>query len=164
MCGEAYVLPLAKMALWVRPDEFHQTFNFRFLDAGWEKQALFSAINESFEAFDAVGAPSTWVLNNHDVIRHVSRFGGSESVCGSALEPRQWHPGTIAADALAIGSKKCRILTEFGGKGCVLGQAKLLALIQVACAWKTKHEQGCSSCLYQAEFTVRLHRIRTNAI
>jgi alpha-glucosidase len=76
MCGEAYVLPLSFMALWVRPDEFHQTFNFRFLDAGWEKEKLVAAIDESFEAFDAVGAPSTWVLNNHDVIRHASRFGG----------------------------------------------------------------------------------------
>jgi alpha-glucosidase len=76
MCGEAYVLPLSFMALWVRPDEFHQTFNFRFLDAGWDKEKLVSAITESFEAFDSVGAPSTWVLNNHDVIRHASRFGG----------------------------------------------------------------------------------------
>jgi alpha-glucosidase len=76
MCGEAYVYPLSLMAKWVRPDEFHQTFNFRFLDAGWDPKKLVAAINESFEAFDAVGAPSTWVLNNHDVIRHASRFGG----------------------------------------------------------------------------------------
>jgi alpha-glucosidase len=76
MCGEAYVYPLSLMAKWVRPDEFHQTFNFRFLDAGWDSEKLFEAINESFEAFDSVGAPSTWVLNNHDVIRHASRFGG----------------------------------------------------------------------------------------
>jgi alpha-glucosidase len=76
MCGEAYVYPLSLMAQWVRPDEFHQTFNFRFLDAGWDPKKLFDAINESFEAFDGVGAPSTWVLNNHDVIRHSSRFGG----------------------------------------------------------------------------------------
>jgi len=77
MCAEAYVLPLSFMALWVRPDEFHQSFNFRFLDAGWNKRALIRAIDESFEAFDAVGAPSTWVLNNHDVMRHASRFGGN---------------------------------------------------------------------------------------
>ena len=76
MCGEAYVYPLSLMAKWVRSDEFHQTFNFRFLDAGWDPKKLFDAINESFEAFDGVGAPSTWVLNNHDVIRHTSRFGG----------------------------------------------------------------------------------------
>lgn len=76
MCGEAYVLPLSFMALWVRPDEFHQTFNFRFLDSEWNPQIIFDSINESFLAFDAVGAPSTWVLSNHDVIRHASRMGG----------------------------------------------------------------------------------------
>jgi alpha-glucosidase len=76
MCGEAYVLPLSFMALWVRPDEFQQTFNFRFLNSEWNAKTLFENINESFEAFDGVGAPSTWVLNNHDVLRHASRFGG----------------------------------------------------------------------------------------
>ena len=76
MCGEAYVYPLSLMAKWVRPDEFHQTFNFRFLDAGWQPDTLRAAIDESLEAFGAVGAPSTWVLSNHDVIRHASRFGG----------------------------------------------------------------------------------------
>ena len=76
MCGEAYVLPLSFMALWVRPDEFQQTFNFRFLNSDWNAATLFATINESFEAFDSVGAPSTWVLNNHDVIRSSSRFGG----------------------------------------------------------------------------------------
>lgn len=76
MCGEAYVLPLSFMALWVRPDEFHQTFNFRYLDSEWKPEILFQSINESYAAFDSVGAPSTWVLSNHDIIRHHSRMGG----------------------------------------------------------------------------------------
>ena len=76
MCGEAYVLPLSFMALWVRDDEFNQTFNFRFLNSEWNAATMFATINESFEAFDSVGAPSTWVFNNHDVIRHSSRLGG----------------------------------------------------------------------------------------
>ena len=76
MCGEAYVLPLSFMALWVRPDEFNQTFNFRFLDSEWKPEILFNSINESFDAFDSVGAPSTWVLSNHDIIRHATRMGG----------------------------------------------------------------------------------------
>ena len=76
MCGEAYVLPLSFMALWVRNDEFHQTFNFRYLDSEWKPEILFATINESFKAFDSVGAPSTWVLSNHDIIRHASRMGG----------------------------------------------------------------------------------------
>jgi alpha-glucosidase len=77
MCGEAYVLPLSFMALWVRPDEFHQTFNFRYLDSPWTSADIRKTIDESFEAFGSVGAPSTWVLSNHDVMRHASRMGGN---------------------------------------------------------------------------------------
>ena len=109
MCGEAYVLPLSFMALWVRPDEFHQTFNFRFLDAGWDRQALISAINESFEAFDEVGAPSTWVLNNHDVLRHVSRFGGDygRTTASDGVGPNNPQPDNI------LGLRKARAATLF---------------------------------------------------
>jgi len=109
MCGEAYVLPLSFMALWVRPDEFHQTFNFRFLDAGWDRQALVSAIDESFEAFDAVGAPSTWVLNNHDVLRHVSRFGGDygRTTASDGVGPKNPQPNNV------LGLQKARAATLF---------------------------------------------------
>ena len=109
MCGEAYVLPLSFMALWVRPDEFHQTFNFRFLDAGWDRQALVSAIDESFEAFDTVGAPSTWVLNNHDVLRHVSRFGGDygRTTASDGVGPNNPQPDNV------LGLQKARAATLF---------------------------------------------------
>ncbi len=109
MCGEAYVLPLSFMALWVRPDEFHQTFNFRFLDAGWDRGKLVSAIDESFEAFDGVGAPSTWVLNNHDVLRHVSRFGGDygRTTASDGVGPNNPQPDNVA------GLQKARAATLF---------------------------------------------------
>lgn len=109
MCGEAYVLPLSLMANWVRPDEFHQTFNFRFLDAGWNKAALIAAINESFEAFDGVGAPSTWVLSNHDVIRHASRFGGDfgRATASDGIGPENPQPDN------ELGIKKARGATLF---------------------------------------------------
>jgi alpha-glucosidase len=109
MCGEAYVLPLSFMALWVRPDEFHQTFNFRFLDAGWDREKLVSAIDESFEAFDAVGAPSTWVLNNHDVLRHASRFGGDygRTTASDGVGPNNPQPNNV------LGLQKARAATLF---------------------------------------------------
>ncbi len=109
MCGEAYVLPLTFMAKWVRPDEFHQTFNFRFLDAGWDAQKLFDAINESFTAFDGVGAPSTWVLSNHDVIRHATRFGGDY---GRATASDGIGPDNPQPDA-ALGLARARAATLF---------------------------------------------------
>jgi len=106
MCGEAYVLPLSEMAKWVRPDEFHQTFNFRFLDAGWELAPLKAAIEESFEAFGAVGAPSTWVLNNHDVIRSVSRFGGDygRATASDGIGPQNPQPDNELGLARARGA------------------------------------------------------------
>ena len=109
MCGEAYVLPLSFMALWVRPDEFHQTFNFRFLDAGWDREKLVAAIDESFEAFDGVGAPSTWVLNNHDVLRHVSRFGGDygRTTASDGVGPNNPQPNNV------LGLQKARAATLF---------------------------------------------------
>lgn len=109
MCGEAYVLPLSLMAKWVRPDEFHQTFNFRFLDAGWDKEALVLAINESFDAFDSVGAPGTWVLSNHDVIRHASRFGGDfgRATASDGIGPDNPQPDN------ELGIKKARGATLF---------------------------------------------------
>jgi alpha-glucosidase len=106
MCGEAYVYPLSLMAKWVRSDEFHQTFNFRFLDAGWDPKKLFDAINESFEAFDGVGAPSTWVLNNHDVIRHASRFGGDygRATASDGIGSGQPQPDPILGLQIAQGA------------------------------------------------------------
>ena len=75
LCAEAWVEPLAKAAQWVRPDEMHQAFNFSYLGTPWEADRLRAVIDESIAAFTAVGAPSTWVLSNHDVVRHTSRYG-----------------------------------------------------------------------------------------
>ena len=74
LCAEAWVLPLSKMAWYVREDEMNQAFNFGYLATQWDAKALRSVIDESMDAFGGVGAPSTWVLSNHDVIRHASRL------------------------------------------------------------------------------------------
>ncbi|WOH19516.1 glycoside hydrolase family 13 protein [Paenarthrobacter sp. GOM3] len=75
LCAEANVDPLPRLAQWVRPDEMHQAFNFPYLHAGLDVYRLRHTITDSLVSLDAVGAPSTWVLSNHDVVRHVSRFG-----------------------------------------------------------------------------------------
>jgi len=64
----------------VRPDEMHQAFNFDFLDAHWDATAISRVIESSLRSNDAVGAPTTWVLSNHDVVRHASRFGLDQRV------------------------------------------------------------------------------------
>ncbi|MFD7815414.1 glycoside hydrolase family 13 protein [Streptomyces sp. NPDC059785] len=74
LCAEAW-LPPERAARIIRADEMHQAFNFRFLETPWQADALRDVIDASLAANDAVGAPTTWVLSNHDVMRHASRFG-----------------------------------------------------------------------------------------
>ncbi len=78
LVAEAWVTPLSKMAKWVRPDELHQAFNFGYLMTAWDAEELRGVIDDSLEAFGAVGAPSTWVLSNHDTIRHPFRLALKE--------------------------------------------------------------------------------------
>ncbi|MFJ2593272.1 glycoside hydrolase family 13 protein [Streptomyces erythrochromogenes] len=74
--AEAWAPSSERLALYVRPDELHQAFNFRFLNCPWDPEAMRTVIDESLSATTAVGAPTTWVLSNHDVVRHVTRYGG----------------------------------------------------------------------------------------
>ncbi len=76
--GEAWVRSPRRLARYVRPDELHTAFNFDFLLAPWDAAALRQSIDRSIEAITAVGGLPTWVLSNHDVVRHVTRYGGGE--------------------------------------------------------------------------------------
>ncbi|MFY9304737.1 MAG: glycoside hydrolase family 13 protein [Rhodoluna sp.] len=108
MCAEAWVLPLSRMAKWVRPDEYHQSFNFGYLETGWNKEGLVKVVTDSLIEFGKVGAPSTWVLSNHDVIRHVSRYGlPGVPPQGDGIGPDGEQPDE------AIGLRKGRAATAF---------------------------------------------------
>lgn len=88
LCGEAWVEPLDKLARWVRPDEMQQTFNFAYLETPWDADALRRVIDNSIAAFSSVGAPSTWVLSNHDVVRHATRLAlEGENLQGHGIGP-----------------------------------------------------------------------------
>jgi alpha-glucosidase len=72
--AEAWVDGPARLARYVRPDELNTAFNFDFLRASWTEPALRSTIVATLAEHAVVGAPPTWVLSNHDVARHVSRY------------------------------------------------------------------------------------------
>ncbi|MDQ1701841.1 MAG: alpha-glucosidase [Frankiaceae bacterium] len=80
LCAEAWVSPPERLARYVRPDEMQQAFNFEYLKAPWEAARLQRVMVESIDAMAAVDAPPTWVLSNHDVVRHVSRLGLPDGV------------------------------------------------------------------------------------
>ena len=89
LAAEAWVDPLTDMAKWVRPDEMHQAFNFPYLETPWTAQPLRAVIDASISAFSEVEAPSTWVLSNHDVVRHASRLAlTAENPQGHGIGPK----------------------------------------------------------------------------
>jgi alpha-glucosidase len=75
LVAEAWVAPFERLARYVRPDEMHQAFNFAFLFTPWRAADQRSVIEESINRSKSVGAPTTWVLSNHDVVRHATRLG-----------------------------------------------------------------------------------------
>ena len=74
--AEAWVHSPERLARYVRPDELHQAFNFDFVKTDWEAPAFRRAIDGAMNVLADVGADAQWVLSNHDIVRHVTRFGG----------------------------------------------------------------------------------------
>lgn len=79
LVAEAWADGPEKIAAYTRPDEMQQAFNFDFLSTPWDAKRLRASITGGLQASDAVGAPCTWVLSNHDVVRASSRLGLGET-------------------------------------------------------------------------------------
>nr|WP_281496801.1 glycoside hydrolase family 13 protein [Ornithinimicrobium sp. F0845] len=106
LCAEAWVEPVERAVAYTRPDEMHQAFNFGFLEAPWRAADLRTVITDSLDAADMVGAPSTWVLSNHDVVRHTSRLGlevGTQRPNGIGI-------GDVQPNAI-LGARRARAAT-----------------------------------------------------
>ncbi|WP_110685477.1 glycoside hydrolase family 13 protein [Salinicola aestuarinus] len=74
MVAEAWLRP-ERVVRYIRPDEMQQAFNFDYLIARWDAAALREVIDRSLAVTAQVGATTTWVMSNHDGVRHASRLG-----------------------------------------------------------------------------------------
>ena len=103
MVAEAWVAP-ESLPKYLRPDEYHQSFSFGLLAAGWNAAEYRQSIREVYDEAHEIGAASTWVLSNHDVMRHPTRFGLPDDV-----DWRTW-PVTGPAEALDVdlGARRAR--------------------------------------------------------
>jgi alpha-glucosidase len=121
LCAEANVDPLPRLAQWVRPDEMHQAFNFPYLHAGLDVNRLRHIITDSLVSLDAVGAPSTWVLSNHDVVRHVSRFGydGPGPRDGDGIGPDDVQPNLKNSDDVGLPRPPCSCSASQAAPTCI---------------------------------------------
>ena len=105
--AEAWVDEPERLVRYVRGDELHTAFNFTYLQSPWLASDLKATITETLEEHRTVGAPPTWVLSNHDVARHVSRYARPQREPGSSLKnildvPADLELGTRRARAAVL--------------------------------------------------------------
>jgi alpha-glucosidase len=65
------------------PDELHLVFNFSPLRLGWDAAAWRETIDATLVAFE--DSWPTWVLSNHDIPRHRTRFGTDDRARAAAV-------------------------------------------------------------------------------
>jgi len=57
------------------PEGLGQAFNFDLLEADFDGPAFRRIVEDNLELAALSGSSSTWVLSNHDVVRHATRYG-----------------------------------------------------------------------------------------
>ncbi|MFF5206050.1 glycoside hydrolase family 13 protein [Streptosporangium sp. NPDC000396] len=77
--AEAWVSSPQRLARYIGRQELHQAFNFDFMMADFHAKSFRTVIDRSLAEAELVGAPTTWVLSNHDKWRHVTRYGDGEA-------------------------------------------------------------------------------------
>jgi len=130
--AEAWVSPASRIALYLRPDELANSFNFDFLTSRWDLAELKANIDLSLKAIQDVGAPASWVFNNHDVVRSVDRFAlGLQPGRGETTLDRL---GDVAKLDLELGRRRARagalLMLALPG-GAYIYQGEELALPEV---------------------------------
>ena len=115
-CGETWVPNPERLARYQRPDELHTSFNFAYLEAGWNAEHMRQSIDDTIANHARVGAPPTWVLSNHDVIRHRTRMAPVVEPTApglASLTPRDGQVSEPGVRDLDRGLRRARAATLF---------------------------------------------------
>ncbi|MCU1549613.1 MAG: glycoside hydrolase family 13 protein [Glaciihabitans sp.] len=102
LVGEIWLPDVERFAKYLRADEMHTAFNFDFMSRPWRAGELRESIDSMLAAHAPVGAPSTWVLSNHDVTRPVTRYGRDDT--SFAFATKRFHTPTDRA----LGTRRAR--------------------------------------------------------
>jgi len=112
--AEAWV-PANRRAAYATAQELGQAFNFDLLKATWDAAEFKSIIEFNLQLAGQVNSSSTWVLSNHDTVRHATRYGlpqeladgyrhvltdGLDPACDVELGLRRARAGTLVTMAL----------------------------------------------------------------
>ncbi|GAA1409224.1 glycoside hydrolase family 13 protein [Catellatospora coxensis] len=117
LIGEVWLADIDRFAQYLRADEMHAAFNFDFLGCPWDAKALRHCVDATLASHAGVGAPSTWVLCNHDVTRTVTRYGRAETGFEHGL--RQARHLTPTDEALGLRRARAAALLTLALPGSV---------------------------------------------
>jgi alpha-glucosidase len=98
--GEIWLKPLTRLRPYLQGDQLHTAFNFDYLGTPWDAGRLREVIST---ALASIGAAAPWVLSNHDVTRHLTRYGRADTGSG-------WNPEPGTPD-LELGTRRARAAT-----------------------------------------------------
>ena len=129
--AEAWVSPAARIARYVRADELQNSFNFEMLTTLWKADEIKAKIDNSMAALVEVGAPPSWVFNNHDVVRSIDRLDLGLTNNGESTFTRQGDPAKFDIARGTLRAKSATLMTLALPGGTYLYQGEELGLPEV---------------------------------
>ena len=121
-----------RRVLYARPDELGQAFNFDLLLADFDATEFKRIITENIALAKTESSSSTWVLSNHDRVRHATKYG-----LPAGYDLREWllSNGTKRdvnyVQGLARARAATMLILALPGS-CYLYQGEELGLFEVA--------------------------------
>ncbi|ABS04764.1 alpha-amylase family glycosyl hydrolase [Kineococcus radiotolerans] len=102
-----------RRARYASPEGLGQAFNFDLLRSDFDAASFRRIVEENLRLAAESGTSSTWVLSNHDVVRHVSRYGLPDGM--DEADRARWllSGGTDPAPDLERGARRARAATAF---------------------------------------------------
>ena len=105
--AEAWVARPERLPLYLRPDELHTAFEFEPLHVTFRAEPWRAVIEQGLATAAQSGAPSAWVLTNHDVVRQVTRYGREQPERRASNEEQRARFGVDPVD-LELGRRRAR--------------------------------------------------------
>ena len=111
--AEAWVPP-SRRPRYASPHGLGQAFNFDLLEANWNAGEFLRIITDNLAEAQQHGTSTTWVLSNHDVVRHASRYGlQAGDYLSSTQNAKTWlfSNGTSPELNCSLGLRRARAAT-----------------------------------------------------
>ncbi|WP_380171876.1 glycoside hydrolase family 13 protein [Kineococcus sp. DHX-1] len=104
------VVPTHRRPRYASAEGLGQAFNFDLLEADFDAAQFRAVVEQNLDLAASAGSTSTWVLSNHDVVRHASRYA---LPTGTSLPAWLLSDGTHPRADEARGLRRARAATAF---------------------------------------------------